>query len=79
MCIIINRFWSKYCSFERLRLKSHEDVNVVSHLCLFLAFYRRRANSAAALTSSLIGHRNKMQKSINAMKLQHYNGGMDAD
>ena len=28
---------------------------------------------------SLIGHRNKMQKSINAMKSQHYNGGMDAD
>ena len=27
---------------------------------------------------SLIGHRNKMQKSINAMKSQHYNGGMDA-
>ena len=28
---------------------------------------------------SLIGHRNKMQKSINSMKSQHYNGGMDAD
>ena len=28
---------------------------------------------------NLIGHRNKMQKSINAMKSQHYNGGMDAD
>nr|XP_058970635.1 ephrin type-A receptor 5-like [Pocillopora verrucosa] len=28
---------------------------------------------------SLIGHRNKMQKSINAMKSQHYNSGMDAD
>ena len=28
---------------------------------------------------SLIGHRNKMQKSINAMKSQHYNGGMNAD
>ena len=27
---------------------------------------------------NLIGHRNKMQKSINAMKSQHYNGGMDA-
>ena len=27
---------------------------------------------------SLIGHRNKMQKSINAMKSQNYNGGMDA-
>ena len=28
---------------------------------------------------SLIGHRNKMQKSINAMKSQHCNSGMDAD
>ena len=28
---------------------------------------------------SLVGHRNKMQKSIHAMKSQHYNGGMDAD
>ena len=28
---------------------------------------------------SLIGHRNKMQKSINAMKSQHYNSGIDAD
>ena len=28
---------------------------------------------------SLIGHRNKMQKSINAMKSQHYNKGMDTD
>ena len=47
-----------------------DDMNKVAKL---------KENQLREMGISLIGHRNKMQKSINAMKSQHYNGGMDAD
>ena len=55
---------------ELFRAARIDDMNKVAEL---------KEKKFREMGITLIGHRNNMQESINAMKSQHYNGGMDAD
>nr|XP_058972509.1 ephrin type-A receptor 4-like [Pocillopora verrucosa] len=66
--------WLQHINMEKyselFRAARIDDMNKVAGL---------KEKQLREMGISLIGHRNKMQKSINAMQSQHYNGGMDAD
>lgn len=66
--------WLKYINMERysgnFQTASIDDMNKVTQL---------NENELRKMGITLIGHRNKMKKSIKAMKSQHHNKGMEND